>query len=64
MDWSVDRWRLARQGLELREEQLKNSVIRLGSLRGSIEPLEQEMLDGVLAFGELNVNIIILLTPV
>lgn len=45
----------ARQGLELREEQLKN-MIREGSLRGSIEPLEQEMLDGVLAFGELNVS--------
>jgi putative hemolysin len=45
----------ARVGLELREEQLKH-LIREGRLSGSIDPLEQEMLDGVLAFGDHTVS--------
>jgi putative hemolysin len=50
----------ARAGLELREEQLK-ILIRQGHLRGDIDPLEQEMLHGVLAFGDLSLSR--LLTP-
>jgi len=45
----------ASEGLELREEQLK-MMIREGRRCGSIEPFEQEMLDGVLAFGELSLS--------